>query len=192
LRKSVLSSTQVSPFLMISSKARRIFGMLYRQFYRYTSTPALLHLYKTQIRSHLEYASVVWDTYPAKDIQLLEGVQKFAAKVISIAKNWDMEYLEMLYMLDLPELVIRRKISKLTFLLKLSTNLLLPRGPTHTTYTPLPVHSAPYRQLHGRTYQYLFSFFPHAISLWNNLPSNTVILPNVHNFKEAMYEYFCT
>jgi len=41
----------------------------------------------------LEYASVVWDPYPAKDIQLLEGVQKFAAKVISIAKNWDMEYL---------------------------------------------------------------------------------------------------
>jgi len=33
---------------------------------------------------------------------------------------------------------------------------------------------------------------PHAISLWNNLPSNAVILPNVHNFKEAMYEYFCT
>ena len=84
----------------ISSKARRIIGMLYRQFYHYTSTPVLLHLYKTQIRPHLEYASVVWDSYLAKDIQLLEGVQKFAAKVIS--NNWDMEYLEMLYMLDLP------------------------------------------------------------------------------------------
>ena len=60
----------------ISSKARRIIGMLYRQFYRYTSTPALLHSYKTQIRPHLEYASVVWDPYLAKDIQLLEGVQE--------------------------------------------------------------------------------------------------------------------
>ena len=49
-----------------------------------------------------------------------------------------------------------------------------------------------YRQLHGRTYQYLYSFFPHAISLWNNLPSNAVILSNVHYFNEAMYEYFCT
>jgi len=38
----------------ISSKARRIIGMLYRQFYRYTSTHALLHLYKTLIRPHLE------------------------------------------------------------------------------------------------------------------------------------------
>jgi len=78
----------------ISSKARRIIGMLYRQFYRYTSTPAFLHLYETQIRPHLEYASVVWDPYLVKDIQLLKGVQKFATKVIS--KNWDMEYLEML------------------------------------------------------------------------------------------------
>ena len=79
----------------ISSKARRIIGMLYRQFYHYTSTPTLLHLYKTQIRPHLEYASVVRDPYLAKDIQLLEGVQKFATKVIS--KNCNMEYLEMLY-----------------------------------------------------------------------------------------------
>ena len=70
--------------------------MLYRQFYRYTSTPALLHLYKTQIRPYLEYASVVWDLYLAKDIQLLEGIQKFATNKV-ISKNWDMEYLEMLY-----------------------------------------------------------------------------------------------
>ena len=112
--------------------------MLYRQFYQYTSTPILLHLYKTQIRPHLEFASVVWDLYLtrlAKDIQLLEGVKKFAAKVIS--KNWDMEYLEMLYMLDLPELAIRRKISKLTFLFKIVNQLTFyPEAPL----TPRTLH----------------------------------------------------
>jgi len=141
----------------ISSKARRIIGMLYRQFYCYTSTPALLHLYKTQIRPHLEYASVVWDLYLAKDIQLLEGVQIFAAKVIP--KSWDMEYLEMLYMLDLPELAIRRKISKLTFLFKIVSQLTFypeaPLTPRTLHYPTHIVHSAPYRQLHGRTYQYV-------------------------------------
>jgi len=35
----------------------------------------------------------------------------------------------MLYILDLPELAIRRKISKLTFLFKLSTNLLFTQRP---------------------------------------------------------------
>jgi len=86
------------------------------------------------------------------------------------------------------------KIYKLAFLFKLSTNLLYPEAPlTPRTlhYPTCTVHSAPYRQLHGRTYQYLYSFFPYAISLWNNLPSNTIISSNVHNFKEAMYEYFC-
>ena len=119
-----------------------------------------------------------------------EGVQKFAAKVIS--KIWDMEYLEMLYTLDdLPELA-----SKLTFLFKIVNQLTFypgaPLTPCTLHYATRTLHSAPYCQLHGRTYQYLYSYFPHAISLWNNLPSNTVILSNVHNFNEAMYEYFCT
>ena len=157
----------------------------------------------------MEFASVVWDLYLtrlAKDIQLLEGIQKFATNKV-ISKNWDMEYLEMLYMLDLPELAIRRKISKLTFLFKIVNQLTFyPEAPLTSCTLHYHIrtvhsdcaqygwgcHSAPYRQLHGRTYQYLYSFFPHAISLWNNLPSNAVILPNVHNFKEAIYEYFCT
>ena len=50
-----------------------------------------------------------------------------------------------------------------------------PLTPRTLHYPTRTVHSAPYRQLHGRTYQYLYSFFPHAISLWNNLPSSTVI-----------------
>jgi len=161
----------------VSSKARRIICMLYRQFYHCTSTPALLHLYKTQIRPHLEYASVVWDPYLAKDIKLLEGVQKFATKVIS--KNWDTEYSEILYMLDLPELAIRRKISKLTFLFKIVNQLTFfpeaPLTPRTLHYPTRTVHSVPYCQLHGRSYQYLYSFFPHAISLWNNLTSSTLM-----------------
>jgi len=49
-----------------------------------------------------------------------------------------------------------------------------------------------YRQFYHYTGTPAFIYFPYAISLWNSLPSDTVILSNVHNFKEAMYEYFCT
>jgi len=101
-----------------------------------------------------------------------------------------MEYLEMLYMLDLPELAIKRKISKLTFRFKIVNQLPFypeaPLTPCTLHYPTRTVHSAPYCPLHGRTYQYLYSFFLHAISLWNILPSNTVILSNVHN---SIYEY---
>ena len=86
----------------------------------------------------------------------MAGVQKFATEVIS--KNWDMEYLEMLYML-----AIRRKISKLTFLFKIVNQLTFypeaPLTPRTLHYPTRTVHNAPYRQLHGGTYQYLYSFF---------------------------------
>ena len=84
--------------------------------------------------------------------------------------------------------------SQLTFLFKIVNQLIFypeaPLTPCTLHYPTHTVHSAPYCQLHGRTYQYLYSFLPDVISVWNSLPSNTVILSNVHNFKEAMYEYF--
>ena len=97
-------------------------------------------------------------------------------------------------MLVLPELATRRKISKLTFLFKIVNQLpFYPEAPLtpHTLHYPTrTLHSAPYRQLHAwQNLSISLFFFPHAISLWNNLPSNTEILSNVHNFKEEIYEY---
>ena len=45
----------------LCNKARRLIGLLYRRFYRHTDSTTLLQLYKTFIRPHLEYCSIVWD-----------------------------------------------------------------------------------------------------------------------------------
>ena len=66
---------------------RRLIGLLYRQFYQHTSLPCLLRLYKSFIRPHLEYASVVWNPYYRGEIAALESVQKFALRVC--LKSWD-------------------------------------------------------------------------------------------------------
>ena len=63
---------------MICTKARRLVGMLYRQFYQDADTTTLKQLYVSNIRPHLEYACQVWDPYLQKDIDMLESVQKFA------------------------------------------------------------------------------------------------------------------
>ena len=55
---------------------------------------------------HLEYACTVWDPHLAKEITLLENVQKFACKIC--CKSWLMDYDSMLVYLDIPSLQQRR------------------------------------------------------------------------------------
>ena len=90
----------------ICSKARRLVGMLFRNFYTCADTSTIKMLYLTLVRPHLEYGNQVWDPYHIKDLKLLEDVQKFACKVC--LKNWNMSYDEMLDTLNIPKLERRR------------------------------------------------------------------------------------
>ena len=62
----------------LCNKVRRLIGLLYRRFYKHTDSTTLLQLYKSFVRPHLEYCSVVWNPYLAGDIDALERVQRFA------------------------------------------------------------------------------------------------------------------
>ena len=55
-------------------------GILYRQFYKNSSTNTLLKLYTSFIRPHLEYACTAWDPFLKKDITLLEDIQNLLRK----------------------------------------------------------------------------------------------------------------
>ena len=78
-------------------------------------------MYLLLIRPHLEYACTVWDPFLQKDIQLLEKVQKFAAKVCT--KQWNWSYEELLHTLQLPSLQERCKRMKLVLLYKYIDNM---------------------------------------------------------------------
>ena len=65
----------------ICMKARKLIGMLYRQFYMWADKSTLKTIYLTSIWPHLEYACQLWDPQTASHIQSLESVQKFACKV---------------------------------------------------------------------------------------------------------------
>ena len=71
----------------VSTKARKIIGLLYRKYYNFTSPATLLQLYKSLVRPHLEYASAIWSPYLQKDKILLEKVQKLALRMVT--KHWD-------------------------------------------------------------------------------------------------------
>ena len=70
----------------ICAKARRLVGLLYRKFYKWSDTCTLLTLYAAYVRPHLEYCACVWDPHLLKDVDLLESVQKLSLKVC--CKQW--------------------------------------------------------------------------------------------------------
>ena len=65
----------------ICAKARKLVGLLYYRFYKWTDKHTLLALYIAYVRPHLECCACVWDPYLVKDVDLLKSVRKFALKV---------------------------------------------------------------------------------------------------------------
>ena len=171
----------------ICAKTRKLIGLMYRQFHLCKPETALL-LYKTFIRPHMEYASIMWDPHQCKDIQMLENTQKFALRVCY--RDWSSHYVELLDRASLPSLANRRRQAKLCHLFKIihgltdcqcapiayrqplykhKTGLKLKISmPTHpnfcTLFTPTPY---PY----GIHYPPVIRYFPHYTPLNNHYPA---------------------
>ena len=64
----------------------KILGMLKRTFIR-ISKELFTFLYKTYVRPHLEYYVQLWCPYLAKDIDMLERVQRRATKLVAALAN---------------------------------------------------------------------------------------------------------
>ena len=128
----------------ICLKSRRLVGLLYRQFYDNANSNTLRQFYLSCIRPHLEYACTVWDPHLAKEITLLENVQKFACKIC--CKSWLMDYDSMLAYLDIPSLQQRRLQLKANLMYQfvhkdsfIPDGLLLSHPPPITICEPFPI-----------------------------------------------------
>ena len=88
-----------------AKKANQILGLIGRTF-ECRNKNIILKLYKSLVRPHLDYCVQVWNPHLAKDIILLQRVQKRATKMISSLKN--QRYEQRLRMLNLTTLETRR------------------------------------------------------------------------------------
>ena len=84
--------------------ANRILGISFRTF-TFLDTDFLLNLYKSLVRPHLEYATVVSSSYK-KDRIATENIQRSATRLVRACKNL---YPERLMKLGLPTLEYRRQ-----------------------------------------------------------------------------------
>ena len=152
-------------------------GLLYRKFSHDTEPHALLQLYLSLVRPHLEYGSQVWDPHLQKDINQLERVQKFGLR--TCAKQWDLNYNELLSNFEVPTLNDHRLYLKLTTMYKIVYDLLVFPPVFVRRSTRAHVNSNSFIQPYAHTNSFLYSFVPHSISLWNSLPNS---ITNAHSF----------
>ena len=99
---------------MVCSRARKILSVIYRQFYANATSAVLLQLYLSMVRPHVEYAAAVWSPHLNKDIALIEGVQKFALRMVF--GGWGASYHHLLFLSNQLTLEDRRMVMKLSVL----------------------------------------------------------------------------
>ena len=85
--------------------ANKILGIIRRSF-MYLSAEIFIPLYKAMVRSHFDYAMVIWNPHTVKYIESIEGVQRRATKMVPEIKN--LSYPERLKHLKLPTMAYRR------------------------------------------------------------------------------------
>ncbi|CAJ1099319.1 RNA-directed DNA polymerase from mobile element jockey-like [Octopus vulgaris] len=89
----------------IAKKAEGVLASLIKSFVSRSPT-IYLRLYIAMVRSHLEFASPVWNPFLAQDINRLEAVQRCATKRITSIRN--LPYSERLTSLGMDTLKLRR------------------------------------------------------------------------------------
>ena len=149
-------------------------------------TKTLLQLYKSFIRPHLEYCSIVWDPYLAKDIEAIEKVQRFGLR--TCLKQWDLNQEELLQVANVASLASRRSQAKLNHLYKIVNELAdypnAPLLPKMHHYNSRRSNSRQFVQHRARTTQFQRSFFPDTIKKWNLLPAEALAVQSLPSFKK--------
>ena len=148
----------------------------------------MLKLYKAFIHPHLEYATQVWDPYLINNIELLERVQGFALRVC--CKNWSASYCDLLESCQVPRLSNRQRRVKLCHLFKIIYGLsdceMAPIVYRTLNYSSRRSNLVQVQTLFARSSQFQFSFYPHTISLWNNLQLSNDSLTSLTIFKRSL------
>ena len=169
--------------LSVCARSKKLLGFIYRDF-GVASKSCLNQLYKSLVLPVLDYSSAVWDPPHKIHQEALEGVQSFAARIVSHRWNVDSDQLKL--SLLWPSLSTRRLVQKLCVCHSIVSGSSLIPANTFTTQSnrvrclrDSNVLFKPYvRTLHHRS-----SFFIDTISKWNSMPLNIRSLTSHTAFK---------
>lgn len=175
-------------------KANSTFAMI-RRIFQHLDENTFIPLYKSLVRTHLDYASSVWFPYKTKYIEMVEGVQRRATK--QIPGMSDLTYSERLKKLKLPTLSYRRHRGDMIEIYKITSG----------KYDTKAANFVKFRRDHvgretarGNSKQLLiqrarldirkYNFTLRAAKIWNSLPEDVISAKTTNSFKQRLDKHW--
>ena len=173
-------------------KANRVLFSI-RKCFSKLSLSSFKIIYKTYARPHLDYCSQIWSPHLKKDINLIEGVQRRATKLVKGLRN--LSYEERLVSVGLTTLKFRRTRGDLIETFKIMKNIdkvdstqffSLSNNP-HLRGHSLKLFKARVKFTVRQNW-----FSQRVIDLWNKLLQSVIDAPSVNSFKNRLDSWCCT
>ena len=178
---------------IITNNARKMAGWVLSVFAD-RSISTMIHLYKTLIRSRVEYCCPVWDPTKLEDIATLEGIQRsYTSRITSISH---LHYHDRLKALNLMSLQRRRERYSIVTVYKILHNMSpndLGLEFVETNRRGIQAKVPKINKSTAAKYQTLYdsSFAVRGPQLWNKVPANITIKPSLESFKSALTAWLC-
>lgn len=178
-----------SPHINIITDSARKMAAWCLSVFADRSASTMMHLYKSLIRSKVEYCCPLWDPSKIEDIVTLEGVQRsFTSRITSISQ---LHYYDRLQSLKLMSLQRRRERYTILMVFKILHNI----SPndidmifTHSDRRGIQVKVPKIckdAKLRYRS-QYDSSFAVKGPMLWNRIPAHITTKPTLDSFKSSL------
>ena len=148
-------------------------------------------LYKSLVRSHLEYGHSIWNPYRIGLIEDLERVQKRATRMVKSCKK--LSYSERLCFLEIPTLKYRRTRGDMIEVYKILNGYYDPSVvPTLMRNYETRTRGNDFKLIHNRARLDIrkYSFASRVVGLWNMLPNWVVLSESVNNFKNNLDKHW--
>jgi hypothetical protein len=172
----------------VAAKGNRVVGFLRRNF-RDCTTKVRSATYTTMVRPTLEYASTVWDPHLQKDVQLLEKVQRRAARYAcnNYRDRSPGAVTQLLQQLQWDSLEQRRLHNRLGMLYRIHNGLVDINPSTLYRRSDSRTRGADrLRQGHASHPALSHSFVPRTISDWNRLPTTVTSASSLEAFRHRL------
>lgn len=172
------------------NKAYSMIGLLRRNFDR-MSISSFTVLYKSMVRSHLDYCNSVWAPYLKSDTEDLEKIQKRATKILPALRN--LSYPDRLKRCGLPTLKFRRIRGDMIETFKILTGKYDSKvAPNFALVGSTSTRGNDYKLQNARThYDLRKHFFTNRVTnIWNSLPNDIVKVDSTNQFKNRLDKFW--